>query len=319
MKLKLGVIMDPIGAINYKKDSTLAMLLEGMRRDYELYYIEQPDLYVAQQQAMANMRPLKVFDHAENWYELGQHEVRPLADLDAILMRKDPPFDMDYIYTTYLLEIAETAGTLIVNRPQSLRDCNEKLFITHFPQCMPPTLVSSNKDQIRAFLGEHGDIILKPLDSMGGASIFRVQENDPNINVIIETLTLHGRKLIMVQRYIPEILAGDKRILIVNGEVVPYTLARIPGAGETRANLATGGSGVPMEITEREHWIAEQLKSVLLEKGLMFVGIDVIGDYLTEINVTSPTCIRELDNAYDINISAMLMDAIEASLKEQQT
>lgn len=308
--------MDPIGSINYKKDSTLAMLLEAARRGYELYYMEQADLYVAEQQAMATMRPLSVFADPENWHSFDAPVSQPLTELDCILMRKDPPFDMNYIFTTYLLEMAEAEGVVIVNRPQSLRDCNEKLFITHFPQCMPPTLISSNKEQIKTFLDQQGDIILKPLDSMGGASIFRVKQDDPNINVIIETLSQHGQKLIMVQKYIPEISAGDKRILLINGEAVPYSLARIPTKGETRANLATGGKAVAMEITEREQWIADQLAPVLREKGLLFVGIDVIGDYLTEINVTSPTCIRELDKSYDINISAMLMDAIENRLQE---
>ncbi|MDH5180426.1 MAG: glutathione synthase [Gammaproteobacteria bacterium] len=315
MKLQLGVVMDPIGSINYKKDSTLAMLLAAGERDYSLFFMEQADLFVADGRAMASMTPLQVFADPQRWYEKGDPVVRPLGELDAVLMRKDPPFDMDYIYSTYILELAEAEGSLIVNRPQSLRDCNEKLFITRFPQCIPPTLVSCQKAQIRDFLAQHRDIILKPLDSMGGTSIFRVQQDDPNINVIIETLTANGRRMIMAQRYIPEIKAGDKRILLIDGDPVPYTLARIPTKGETRANLATGGEGVAMEITARERWICEQIAPTLRDKGLLFVGIDVIGDYLTEINVTSPTCIRELDKAYHINIGATLMEAIEATLQ----
>ena len=308
--------MDPIGAINYKKDSTLAMLLEAQQRGYSLYYMEQSDLYWQDQQAHASMRSLKVFANPEHWFELEEAVQQPLAMLDAILMRKDPPFNTDYIYTTYLLEHAEQAGSLIVNKSQSLRDCNEKLFITSFPQCIPDTLVSCQSSIIKKFLDQHQDLILKPLDGMGGASIFRVQANDPNINVIIETLTFHGKRHIMAQRYIPEITKGDKRILLINGEPVPYALARIPGQGETRANLAAGGQGVGIELTERDRWICEQVAPTLKEKSLYFVGIDVIGDYLTEINVTSPTCIRELDTQYNLNISAQLMDCIEKNIKE---
>jgi glutathione synthase len=315
MSISLGVVMDPIGSIHFKKDSTLAMLLEAQRRDYALYYMEQPDLFWQDQQPRASMRPLKVYADPDGWFELGEAVSQPLASLDAILMRKDPPFDNNYLYTTYLLEQAELAGSLIVNKPQSLRDANEKLFITYFPQCIPETLVSCRSDIIKGFLQQQHDLILKPLDSMGGASIFRVAENDPNINVILETLTQHGRRHIMAQRYIPEISEGDKRILLVNGEPVPYALARIPSKGETRANLATGGQGVGVPLTERDYWICEQVAPTLKAKGLYFVGLDVIGNYLTEINVTSPTCIRELDSQYDLNISALLMDCIEQNLK----
>ncbi|MDH5406993.1 MAG: glutathione synthase [Gammaproteobacteria bacterium] len=318
MKLKLGVIMDPIGSINFKKDSTLAMLLEAQSRDYTLYYIEQQHLFAVNNQAMATAQPVQVFENPDQWYELGPQQTIALAELDVILMRKDPPFDMDYIYTTYLLELAEAAGTLVVNRAQSLRDANEKFFTTQFPQCISPTLVSAQAETLHAFVKEHQDTILKPLDGMGGASIYRVKQNDPNINVIFENLTQHGQRLIMAQKFIPEISAGDKRILLINGEAVPYALARIPAKGETRANLAAGGEGVVVELTERDHWICRQVAPTLIDKGLMFVGIDVIGDYLTEVNVTSPTCIREIDQAQGLNISAQLMDCIERTIEEKQ-
>ena len=310
MPLKIGIVMDPIGAINFKKDSSLAMLLEAQSRGWQLFYMEQTDLYMAHDVARARMQPLKVFNNADNWYQLDDAEDLPLDLLDAILMRKDPPFDMNYIYSTYLLEKAEEKGTLIINKAQSLRDANEKLFTNNFAECMPPTLVSSQAEHIKAFYQQHKDIILKPLDGMGGASVFRIKEDGANLSVIIETLTEHGSKLTMAQRFIPEIVQGDKRILIVNGEAVPYALARIPAKGETRANLAAGGEGVGMELTERERWICQQVAPLLKAKGLIFVGIDVIGGYLTEVNVTSPTCIRELDQQYNINISALLMDWI---------
>ena len=316
MTIKLGVLMDPIGSINFKKDSTLAMLLAASERGYELYYMEQADLLVMDNRAHARLAPLIVRADANNWFELGEAQVRPLTELDVILMRKDPPFDMDYIYSTYLLELAEKEGVLVVNRAQSLRDANEKLYTLQFPQCTPPTLISCNKQQLKDFAAQQGDLILKPLDGMGGASIFRVKSDDANINVIIETLTHYGKRLIMAQRFIPEISAGDKRILLIDGEPVPYALARIPSKGETRANLATGGEGVGVELSKRDIWICEQVAPVLRDKGLLFVGIDVIGDYLTEINVTSPTCIRELDRFYDLNISAQLLDRLEVHLKK---
>ncbi len=310
MSLKIGVVMDPIGDINFKKDSTLAMLFEAQSRGWTLFYMEQADLYMAHDVARAKMKPLKVFNDANNWQQLDEAEDLPLDSLDAILMRKDPPFDMNYIYSTYILEKAENKGTLIINKAQSLRDANEKLFTNNFAECMPPTLVSSQAEHIKAFYQEHKDIILKPLDGMGGASVFRIKEGDSNLSVIIETLTEHGTKLTMAQRFIPEITQGDKRILLINGEAVPYALARIPAKGETRANLAAGGEGVGIELTDRDRWICEQVAPLLKAKGLIFVGIDVIGDYLTEVNVTSPTCIRELDKQYNINISALLMDWI---------
>ena len=314
MSIKLGVIMDPIGSINYKKDSTLAMLLAAQKRGWTLSYLEQADLYLAEGEARGLLRPLQVRPDPANWYTLGKAVATPLSDLDVILMRKDPPFDMDYIYSTYLLEMAESAGVLVVNKPQSLRDANEKLFTAWFPQCTPPTLVTSRAELIRAFLAEHGDIILKPLDSMGGSSIFRLQQDELNTGVIIETMTRHGQRQIMAQRFIPEIRDGDKRILLIDGKPVPYALARLPAKGETRANLAVGGRGVGVALSERDHWICQQVAPTLQQKDLMFVGLDVIGDYLTEINVTSPTCIRELDEQFNLDIGGLLMDSIEAKL-----
>ncbi|MDH2432679.1 glutathione synthase [Pokkaliibacter sp. MBI-7] len=312
--VNVGVVMDPIQAINYKKDSSLAMLVAAQERGWQLHYMEQKDLYSRDGQSMAVMRPLKVAYDPEHWYELGDVVHRPLSDMQVILMRKDPPFDNEFIYSTYLLEQAETQGTLVVNKPQSLRDCNEKVFATQFPQLTPPVLVSRRADLLRAFLGEHQDVIYKPLDGMGGSAIFRVRAGDPNLNVILETLTAFGKQQIMAQKFIPEISAGDKRILMIDGVPVDYCLARIPSQGETRGNLAAGGRGEGRPLSERDRYIAEQVGPVLREKGLLFVGLDVIGDYLTEINVTSPTCIRELDNQFGLNIGAQLMDAIAAKL-----
>lgn len=314
MTIKLGVVMDPIESITYKKDSTLAMLWEADTRGWEIYYMLQGDLTIDCGRAMARMTRLHPRHDPSHWYDLGEEAYAPLANLDVILMRKDPPFDMPFIYTTYILDKAEADGVLVVNKPQSLRDCNEKVFATHFPQCCAPTLVSSQKQRLRAFAEEHGDVILKPLDGMGGASIFRTGATDGNLNVIIETLTQHGRLPAMAQKYIPEISKGDKRILVVNGEPVPYCLARIPMAGEVRGNLAAGGSGVVQPLTERDRWIVDQVRDTLLAKGLLFVGLDVIGDYLTEVNVTSPTCIREIDAGAGTRIAALLMDAIEQRL-----
>jgi glutathione synthase len=306
--------MDPISGISYKKDSSLAMLLAAQARGWSLFYMEQHDLYQVAGVAKARMRPLKVFADPQHWFELGDEADAPLTELDVILMRKDPPFDMEFVYSTYLLEQAERAGVLIVNRPQSLRDCNEKLFATQFPHCTPPTLVSRRADILREFAKEHRDIILKPLDGMGGTSIFRHREGDPNLSVILETLTNLGQQQIMAQAYLPAIKDGDKRILMINGEPVPYCLARIPAAGETRGNLAAGGRGEARPLTDRDRWIAAQVGPTLREKGLLFVGLDVIGDYLTEINVTSPTCIREIDNAYNTGIGEQLMAAIAVQL-----
>ncbi|GHD35186.1 glutathione synthase [Parahalioglobus pacificus] len=317
MAIKIGVVMDPIADLNYKKDSTLAMLWAAQARDWQLYYMEQKDLYLDQGIARARMAGLTVFHDPESWYNLDNAEDRALSDLDVILMRKDPPFDNEYIYSTYILEEAERKGTLIVNRCQSLRDCNEKVFATQFPECCPPVLVSADNDRLKAFYAEHQDVIFKPLDGMGGSSIFRVKAGDSNLNVILETLTDFGRNTIMAQRYLPEIVDGDKRILMINGEVLPYCLARVPSSGELRGNLAAGGQGRAQPLSDRDRWIAEQVGPSLKERGLLFVGLDVIGDYLTEINVTSPTCIREIDNAYDLDIGARLMDCIAEVLKNR--
>ena len=314
MTISLGVVMDPIARINTKKDSTLAMLLEAQRRGWPLLYMEQRDLFLQEGRVFAAMRPLTVRDDPVDWFTLGDATERPLGELSTVLMRKDPPFDMEYIYSTYLLELAAKEGCLVVNRPASLRDCNEKLFTAWFPQCCPPTVITRDPDRIRAFLAQQQDIVLKPLDAMGGAMIFRLRHDDPNLGVILETSTDHGRRTIMAQRFLPEFAQGDKRILLIDGEPVPYALARIPAAGESRANLAAGGSGVGQELTARDRWICEQVAPALRARGLTFVGLDVIGDYLTEINVTSPTCIRELDAIYGLNIAGTLMDAIEARL-----
>ncbi|RRV47535.1 glutathione synthase [Pseudomonas sp. p106] len=315
MSVRLGIVMDPIASISYKKDSSLAMLLAAQARGWSLFYMEQRDLYQAEGKARARMRPLNVFADPARWFELGEEQDSPLAELDVILMRKDPPFDMEFVYSTYLLEQAEAEGVLVVNRPQSLRDCNEKLFATLFPQCTPPTLVSRRPDIIRAFAAQHGDVILKPLDGMGGTSIFRHRAGDPNLSVILETLTALGAQQIMAQAYLPAIKDGDKRILMIDGEPVDYCLARIPASGETRGNLAAGGRGEARPLSERDRWIAAQVGPSLRAKGLLFVGLDVIGDYLTEINVTSPTCIREIDAAYNTDIGGKLMDAIDRQLK----
>ena len=314
MSVRVGIVMDPIAGISYKKDSSLAMLLAAQDRGWTLFYMEQQDLYLNEGKARARMKPLKVFANPQKWFELDAETDTALSDLDVILMRKDPPFDMEFVYSTYLLEQAERDGVLIVNKPQSLRDCNEKLFATQFTQCTPPTVVSRRADVLREFAALHGDVILKPLDGMGGTSIFRHRVGDPNLSVILETLTLNGTQQIMAQGYLPAIKDGDKRILMIDGEPVDYCLARIPAQGETRGNLAAGGRGEARPLSEKDRWIAAQVGPTLREKGLLFVGLDVIGEHLTEINVTSPTCIREIDNAFGTNIGALLMDAIERKL-----
>ncbi len=315
MTTNIGIVMDPINTIKTAKDSSFAMLLEAQRRGWAIWYMEMNSLYLENSQSMARARPLQVFDDPEYWYEAGEESVLQLKDMDIILMRKDPPFDMEYIYATYLLEQAEAGGALVVNRPRALRDANEKLFTSWFPQCTPDTLVSRRYQDFRSFLRKHQDIILKPLGGMGGESVFRVRQDDPNTNVILETLTARQTRYAMAQKFIPEISAGDKRILVVDGEAVPWALARIPKEGETRGNLAAGGSARGVPLTDHDHWIVEQVAPRLKEAGILFAGLDVIGDYLTEINVTSPTCIRELDSLYNINISGMLMDSIENRLQ----
>jgi len=316
MSVKLGVVMDPIGAINIKKDTSFAMLLEAQARGFELWYMELNDLYLRDGRTHAHMKRLEVVRDASNWYRFHSASDQPLDALDVVLMRKDPPFDQEYIYATYLLESAESRGLLVVNKPQSLRDANEKLFTSWFTDCCAPTLVAREANRFREFLREQGEIVLKPLDGMGGASIFRVGQNDPNLSVILETMTRHNSRFVMAQRYLPEISDGDKRILVINGEAVPYCLARIPQAGESRGNLAAGGRAEGRELTPRDRWIAEQVGPTLREKGLVFVGLDVIGDYLTEVNVTSPTCVQELDKQFGINISGILLDHVQTLLGE---
>lgn len=314
MTIKLGIVMDPIQSINIKKDTSFAMLLEAQHRGYELWYMEMGDLSLRDGESFGNMARLTVKEDASQWFTLGQPERQPLSNLDVILMRKDPPFDTEYIYATYLLERAEETGTLIVNKPQSLRDANEKLYTSWFAEFTPATLVTRSALDIRTFYQEHDDIIIKPLDGMGGASIFRIKQDDPNLGVIIETLTEHGSRYCMVQSYIPAITDGDKRVLVVDGEPVPYCLARIPQGGETRGNLAAGGRGEARPLSESDRRIAEAVGPTLKAKGLIFVGLDIIGDKLTEINVTSPTCVREIEAAFPVNIAGMLMDAIEKRL-----
>ena len=315
MTIKLGIVMDPITQINIKKDTSFAMLLEAQSRNWELHYMELEDLFLSNGKAHARTRHLKVERNPQQWFEFGNEQTIELSELDTILMRKDPPFNQEYIYATYILEQAERDGVYVLNKPQSLRDANEKMFTAWFPQCCTDTLVARNPQKIRDFLNQHGDIILKPLDGMGGASIFRVQQKDPNLSVILETMTGHGQHFIMAQKYLPEIRDGDKRILMVNGEPIPYCLARIPASGESRGNLAAGGHGEGRPLSERDYWIASQVGPTLKAKGLVFVGIDVIGDYLTEVNVTSPTCVQELDKQFGLNISATLMDHIQKQLK----
>jgi len=315
--ISLGVVMDPVEAINIKKDSTFAMLLEAQRRGYSLFYILQSDLFVKDGTVYASMSPIQVDDNPQKWFELGDAEVQPLHKLSTVLMRKDPPFDMEYIYSTYLLEMAEQQGCLVLNKPASIRSANEKLFTAYFPDCSPETLVTRDMERIKGFQEEHKHIVVKPLDGMGGAMIFQIREGDTNRNVILEAITENGTKSIMAQRFLPEYKMGDKRILVIDGKPFPYGLARIPAEGEGRGNLAAGASYKGVELTEREHQICAKVGPVLKEMGLMFVGLDVIGDYLTEINVTSPTCIRELDTIYSVNIAGLLMDAIEKALKEK--
>jgi len=317
MTIKLGIVMDPISQVNVKKDSSMAMMFEAQKRGYEIYYIEMNDLYLDRGKCRASASKIKVFDNPEHWYELEEANDISVSELDAVLMRKDPPFDTEFIYATYMLERAEVEGTLIVNKPQSLRDCNEKLFTAWFADLTPRTLVTRSNKLIRDFHKEEKDIIIKPLDGMGGSSIFRIGPNDPNVGVILETLTNHGNQYAMVQEYMPEIVDGDKRILIVNGEPMPYCLARIPAKGETRGNLAAGGRGEARPLTPTDKLIADTIGPELKKRGLYFVGLDVIGDKVTEINVTSPTCIREIEAAYPINISGKLMDAIEENIRKK--
>lgn len=311
----LGVVMDPIRAIKPYKDTTLAFLLEAQRRGWKIRYFELPDLYLRDGRARGAWHELAVRDDDDDWFSLGASGDSALAECDVILMRKDPPVDLEFLYATLLLEHAQDEGAWVINPPQVLRDNNEKLAILDFPQCCVPTLVSRDMARIRAFIEEQQHIVVKPLDGMGGYQVFVLKQGDPNTTMILDAVTHGGSRMVMAQRYIPEISEGDKRILVIDGEPYPYALARVPLTGETRGNLAAGGTGKGVPLSERDRWICEQVKPYLKEKGLLFVGLDVIGDYLTEINVTSPTCVRELDAIYEDNISARVFDAIEARLK----
>lgn len=312
--IRLGVVMDPIGSITPYKDSSLAMLLEAQRRGWEIQYFEQADLRLVNGEAIGTARRLAVRDDRENWFDLRPPADMHLAELDVILMRKDPPFDTEYIYSTYILERAAERGALVVNQPSALRDINEKVYTAWFPECCPDTLITRSIGQMRSFLKDHGRIVVKPLDGMGGRSVFVVARGDNNANVIFETLTNDNRRFAIAQRYIPEISDGDKRILLVNGEPVDLALARIPPPDDNRGNLVMGAQPEPRPLTDQDRWICDQVGPVLRERGVIFAGLDVIGDYLTEINVTSPTGIRELAKLADIDVAANLMDALERRL-----
>lgn len=315
----LGVVMDPITDITPYKDTTLALLLEATRREYDLFYFEMNDLFVRDGIAYGRARKLEVFDDNTDWYRLGTGHVMPLADLDCILMRKDPPFDMEFVYATYILERAEDSGTLVVNRCASLRDVNEKMAINHFADLCAPTLVSRDMAALRAFIEEQQDAVIKPLDGMGGSRVFRVGAGDGNTSVVLEVLTEHGTRYAMAQAYVPAIRAGDKRILLIDGEPVEYALARIPADGELRGNLAAGGRGEGQPLTAADRHICAEIAPFAKARGLLFVGLDVIGDKLTEINVTSPTCARELDAQFGINIAGRLFDTIDPRLEPRET
>lgn len=310
--------MDPIDDINIKKDSTFAMMLEAQRRNHPIFYMTQSDLFLKEDTVYANMARISVSDDHSKWYEIEETLVKPLHELSCVSMRKDPPFDMEYIYSTYLLELAERKGCLVINKPSSVRSANEKLFTAWFPGCGPETLVTRDMNRLKAFHDELKHIVVKPLDGMGGAMIFQIRENDANRSVILEAITKNGTQTVMAQRFLPEFKNGDKRILMINGTPFPHGLSRIPAKGESRGNLAAGASSEGRDLTERELEICSIVGPKLKEMGLMFVGLDVIGDYLTEINVTSPTCIRELDSIYSANIAGLLIDEIEKELVEMQ-
>ncbi len=313
MTRTLAVLMDPIAAIHPEKDTTLAMLLEAQRRGYRLFYMTQGDLALRDGNAWARLPPLAVRDDARDWFTLDAAVWRTLANIGFVFARKDPPVDAQFIYDTMVLELAQRDGVTVINDPRGLRDANEKLFSLHFPQCCPPTAIARDAAEIKRFVAEHGEVVLKPLDGMGGRSIFRSRHGDPNLNVILETLTGNGRGFAIAQKFIPEISAGDKRILMIDGEPVPYALARIPQGDDFRGNLAAGGKGVGVPLSDRDRWIAAQVGPELVRRGMRFVGLDVIGDWLTEINVTSPTCVRELDAQFGLNIAGQLFDRLEAT------
>jgi glutathione synthase len=312
--LRLGIVMDPIESITPYKDSSLAMLLEAQRRGAEIHYFTQSDLKLVSGTALGRSRRLEVVDDRNSWWRFGEEREIALGELDVILMRKDPPFDMEYIYTTYILDRATIAGALVMNDPEALRNINEKAFTAWFPDCVPPTLITRSMGEMRAFLAEHGHVVVKPLGGMGGRSIFVIRKGDKNANVVFETLTDYGRQFAMAQTYIPEISLGDKRILLFDGEPVPYALARIPSADDNRGNLVMGATGKGQPLSDRDREICARVGPVLRDAGVIFAGIDVIGDYLTEVNVTSPTGMRELDAQFELNTAGLMFDAIERRL-----
>ena len=314
MTIKLGVVMDPLENINISKDSTFAMLLEAQRRGYQIHYIQQSDLFLADNKVMGLAAQISLLDDKSEWYEIHKSGVKVLSELDVVLMRKDPPVNMEYIYTTYLLDQLQEARTLVINHPTSLRNVNEKLFAARFLECTVPSIVSRKKQILDDFIDEHKEIVIKPLDGMAGDYIFHVQHNDLNRNVIIETMTHMGHRTVLAQKFIAAYKTGDKRILLIDGEPVSHALLRVPVEGELRANLAKGGTAKGAELSERDRWICKQLKPELVAMQLDFVGIDVIGNFLTEVNITSPTGVRELDKMYSLNICATLFDSIETRL-----
>ncbi len=308
--MEIGVVMDPIQSIKPAKDTTLALLIAAQVRGHKLWYMESKDMWIYDGIAWARRRSLSVRDDAKDYFSLGAYEDVPMRMMDVVLMRKDPPFDMNYITCTYILERAVVEGVRVVNHPRGLRDINEKAHISWFAHCCPPTLIAKSKEHLRAFIDEQGKIVLKPLDGMGGKSIFVIDRSDPNISVIIETMTEEERCFVMAQRYLPEIRDGDKRILLVNGQPVSYLLARVPAVGESRGNLAAGGRGEVRPLSPRDRWIAEQVGPAMKHMGMLFVGIDVIGDYLTEINVTSPTCLREIESQSGLAVAGPVIEAL---------
>ena len=309
--MKLGVVMDPIETINFKKDSTLAMMIEAQRKGHEIIYITPDSLFIDSGISYASSNKMEVRNDPSDWFTKEEETIIELSELDSILMRQDPPFNSGYIYNTYVLEMAARQGVNIFNNPRSLRDCNEKVYATEFPQCCTKHLVSSRKDFLTDFVLENKDTVIKPLDGMGGASIFRVKANDPNLNVILETITDHFTEKVMIQEFIPEITEGDKRILIVDGKPMSASIARVPAEGELRGNLAAGASAVAKSLSDRDLWICEEVGPSLVEKGLLLVGLDIIGDYLTEINVTSPTCFKEYKELCDINVAEIFIESVE--------
>ena len=313
--MKIGVVMDPIESINFKKDSTLAMMLEAQSRKHQLFYMTPDSLYINEKGAFAIAKTLQVKNDPTGWFDFKEEKQIKLSELDVILMRQDPPFNSNYIYNTYVLESAEKEGVLVVNKPSSLRDCNEKVFATEFPECCTPFLVTSDPNLLKSFIEDHGDTVIKPLDGMGGSSIFRLRYSDPNLNVILETITESFTTKVMIQTYIPEITDGDKRILLINGNPMDAAVARVPAEGELRGNLAAGASAVARSLTEKDLWICKQVGPKLKELGLVLVGLDIIGDYLTEINVTSPTCFREYESLCDIDVAHSFIEEVEGLLK----